>query len=324
MNNPLVSVIIPVYNAEKYLAETITCAINQTWVNKEIIIVDDGSADTSLAIAQSFANDQIKVFSQPNKGASAARNKGLLEAKGDYIQFLDADDLLMPNKIARQVQQLIDKPNTLAICPMADFYNPADIAAIPLQTQLQSIIADKLQFLLSIYDMENKTTVPIHAWLTPASVIKKANLWNESLTVNDDGEFFCRVVLAANGVIAVNDTLCYYRKYKGLGKSLSGKKDLASLQSQYHSLLLIDEHLKKANNHDAINKVIAQNMAALLVQAYPAHKKLVKHITQKIKELGGTHYIPVLGGTTIEFIKKLFGWKTARLLQFYLYKISKN
>ncbi|HZX58320.1 MAG TPA: glycosyltransferase family A protein, partial [Mucilaginibacter sp.] len=109
MDQPLVSIIIPVYNSEKHLAETISSALEQTWPNKEIIIVDDGSADNSLAIAKSFASENVKVFHQPNKGASAARNKGIQEAKGDYIQFLDADDLLMPNKIAAQVKQLAGK-----------------------------------------------------------------------------------------------------------------------------------------------------------------------------------------------------------------------
>src|SRR3954463_5077031 len=106
MDNPLVSIIIPVYNAEKYIAETINSAADQTWSNKEIIIIDDGSTDGSLAIAKRFANDQIKVFSQANKGASAARNRGLLEAKGKYVQFLDGDDLLMPNKIALQLEHI--------------------------------------------------------------------------------------------------------------------------------------------------------------------------------------------------------------------------
>ena len=134
MDSPLVSIIIPVYNSEKYLAETITSAISQTWNNKEIIIIDDGSTDNSLTIAESFANEHIKIFSQPNKGASAARNKGLHEAKGDYIQFLDGDDLLMPNKIEVQLAQIAGKPSKLATCPVADFYTGDDLSAIPLKS----------------------------------------------------------------------------------------------------------------------------------------------------------------------------------------------
>src|SRR5580698_4662849 len=95
---PLVSIIIPSYNSENHLAETIKSALSQTWVNKEIIIIDDGSTDSSVQIAKGFESN-VKVLVQKNKGASAARNAGLKEAKGDYIQFLDSDDLLSPDKI---------------------------------------------------------------------------------------------------------------------------------------------------------------------------------------------------------------------------------
>lgn len=329
MNEPLVSIIIPLYNAQNYIAETITSVIDQTWPNKEIIIVDDGSTDNSLAVAKSFECDWIKVFTQKSSSASAARNRGLAECTGDYIQFLDADDLLSADKISLQLNRVIDKPDMLAICPMVDFHQSADILSVQLKKHIVTTkpTTDTLQFLLHLYNLEDNDVpiVPVHAWLTPKWIIKKAGLWNENLTVNDDGEFFCRVVLASNGIVPVNEATCYYRRYKGTGRSLSGRKDILSLQSQYQSLLLINEHLKKAGNDvNTINTITAQNMALLLMQAYPEHKKLAKKISQNIRELGGTTHIPVLGGKMIEIIKKIFGWKTARILQFCLHKIVKS
>src|ERR1700748_3370934 len=106
ITRPLVSIIIPVYNAQKYLAETINSALAQTWPNKEIIIVDDGSTDNSFQIAKNFENDKVRVYYQENRGAGAARNKGLREAKGNYIQFLDADDLISNNKAEEQINLL--------------------------------------------------------------------------------------------------------------------------------------------------------------------------------------------------------------------------
>src|SRR5271165_3187575 len=104
---PLVSVIIPVYNSEKYLAESIESAIGQTWSSKEIIVVDDGSTDNSFEIARKFAGrPEVKVVTQENRGAAAARNAGLKEAKGEFIQFLDADDLLSADKIESQMKLL--------------------------------------------------------------------------------------------------------------------------------------------------------------------------------------------------------------------------
>ena len=99
----LVSICIPVFNSEKWLGDTINSALAQTWSNKELIIVDDGSADNSLKIARKFESSIVKVISQNNRGACAARNKALANAQGDFIQWLDADDILAPDKIEIQL-----------------------------------------------------------------------------------------------------------------------------------------------------------------------------------------------------------------------------
>ncbi len=99
---PLVSVLIPAYNAQEWIADTIRSALSQTWSRIEIIVVDDGSRDQTLSIAQQFETLGVLVISQKNQGASAARNHAFALSHGDYIQWLDADDLLAPDKIARQ------------------------------------------------------------------------------------------------------------------------------------------------------------------------------------------------------------------------------
>ena len=104
--NPLVSILIPAYNAQAWIADALRSAIGQTWPHTEIIVVDDGSTDRTLAIASSFASDRVMVVEQPHAGAAAARNAALARSRGDYIQWLDADDLLAPDKIARQLQLL--------------------------------------------------------------------------------------------------------------------------------------------------------------------------------------------------------------------------
>ena len=92
----MISIIVPVYNAEKYLRETIRSILNQDFCDFELLLINDGSKDKSLEICNEVAqkHPQIRVFNQKNSGVSAARNKGLLEAKGEYIAFVDADDLL--------------------------------------------------------------------------------------------------------------------------------------------------------------------------------------------------------------------------------------
>src|SRR5271170_1948910 len=103
---PLVSILIPAYNAEAWISDTLRSAIAQTWEQKEIIVVDDGSTDQTLAIARRFESDSVRVVPQKNQGAAAARNTALSLCHGDYIQWLDADDILAPDKIARQMAEL--------------------------------------------------------------------------------------------------------------------------------------------------------------------------------------------------------------------------
>src|ERR1700722_5430389 len=103
---PLVSILIPAYNAQEWIVDTIRSAIAQTWQRKEIIVVDDGSSDGTAIVAQRFASKEVTVVSTENQGAAAARNRALQHCKGDYIQWLDADDLLARDKIERQLAAL--------------------------------------------------------------------------------------------------------------------------------------------------------------------------------------------------------------------------
>src|SRR5258708_6329694 len=100
---PLVSILIPAYNAEQWLGDTLKSALAQTWERKEIVIVDDGSTDGTLALARQFESDVVRVFTQKNQGAAATRNSAFAFSKGDYIQWLDADDLLSAGKVASQM-----------------------------------------------------------------------------------------------------------------------------------------------------------------------------------------------------------------------------
>jgi glycosyltransferase involved in cell wall biosynthesis len=104
------SVIIPVYNTEAYIRESIESAINQHGVKHEIIVVNDGSTDKSLVIAKSFGN-QVKIYNQKNMGLSAARNSGANIASGNYLAFLDADDVWMPGKLLAQSNKIMEGYN---------------------------------------------------------------------------------------------------------------------------------------------------------------------------------------------------------------------
>ena len=99
MSDPLVSILVPAYNAARWIEETLRSAIDQTWSRKEIIIVDDGSSDNTASVVRPHECSFVKLVAQENQGAARARNRALSLAQGDYIQWLDADDLLAPDKV---------------------------------------------------------------------------------------------------------------------------------------------------------------------------------------------------------------------------------
>lgn len=320
--HPLVSIIIPVYNNEKHLSAAIQSVIAQSWSNKEIILVDDGSQDNSLELAKSFENEWIKVFHQENKGASAARNLALKYAKGDYIQFLDADDLLAPDKIENQINCLKGFPNSLAYSDTVTFKNDDDFIvseSYVLSEELKNT-TDPYQFLLHLYGGYGvPAMVTVHAWLTPSTVIKKAGDWNENLSMDDDGEFFCRVLLAADSVKFCADTLSYYRKYDD-NSNLSAQRSITSFESEFLSIKLKTENLLATKDTKEARTAMAFWFIRLAILSYPRFSEFTKRILYEIKKLGVKPQIPIMGGKFTEFLKKYFGWKFVRNFQYSILK----
>lgn len=119
---PLISVVIPAYNGEAFLEQAIESALAQTWPRIEVVVVDDGSTDRSPEIAASYP---LKLVRQENRGVAAARNRGVDEADGDLLSFLDQDDMVRPEKLERQLEALLAQPEAgLSSCKMRVFLEP--------------------------------------------------------------------------------------------------------------------------------------------------------------------------------------------------------
>jgi glycosyltransferase involved in cell wall biosynthesis len=319
----LVSIIIPVYNAEKYIAACIDSVLAQTWQNIEVIVVDDGSTDNSLKIIEQYVSKGVKILLQKNSGASTARNKGLDESTGDFIQFLDADDLLSPDKIEAQTRLLIKYPGHVSICSTVHFFDGEDLSKLhpsPYEDTYLMDSDDPAHFLLNLWGAYNGngSMIQTNAWLVPKPLISKAGIWNEFRCPDDDGEFFCRVVLASQGVRFAKTGYNYYRKFRNLG-SLSSQKSHASFRNILLSAKLKYQSLKAATNRHEVDKVFARNFFEIGILAYPQYPDVSKEAILLVHQLSLKVHPPVIGGYKIEFIKTLFGWRIARLLQHYFH-----
>jgi glycosyltransferase involved in cell wall biosynthesis len=313
---PKVSILIPAYNAEAWIAETIQSALDQTWPNCEIIIIDDGSTDRTMAIAQGFSHDRVTVLTQPNQGAAAARNHALRLASGQYIQFLDADDLLAPNKIAQQVQLLQNSPSDcIASGAWARFYQHPREATFTLDALWQNLLP--VDWLIMAW----QANLMMHpaAWLMPRSVIEQAGRWNEELSLNDDGEYFCRVILASREVRFCGQAKSYYRS--GIMGSLSDRKSDTAHQSAYKAIELCTMHLCQAESTPRTQTVCAELFQRFIYETYPAVAALCNQAEQQVQRLGGCHIEPS-GSPTFQRLSNLFGWRVAKQIQHRLYMIG--
>jgi len=305
------------------LAECIESAIAQTWGNKEIILVDDGSTDNSYNIAQKYTDlPNVKLIRQDNKGASAARNAGLREAKGDYIQFLDADDLLSPGKIEAQIERLNGSQTQPAICRTVHFNDGENhLHGSESNDWFYADNRSPIDFLTKLYAGDDVMPgyggmVAVHSWLTPKSLIEKAGPWNEKLSLDDDGEFFCRVVLASDGIKFSDKGFNYYRKFNNR-QSLSAQKSKKAMESAVLAIDLKLEHMKAASQDAMIDRVFAKHYWWTGVMAYPQFKSLSAYCINKAKQLGytGEKYV---GGRSGHALAAFAGWKFARLATHYL------
>lgn len=308
----LVSIIIPVYNAEQYIRETILAAKNQTYENIEILLIDDGSTDTSLSILKSFERNNIYVFTQANKGASAARNIGLKHAKGDYIQFLDADDVLDAEKIAIQVQVLEQEPNnTLCFGNWDKFSKNIEECNFP-PNPIYKNYDNPLEMLYNFWS--GKGMIALHAWLTPKELVEKAGFWNEYISLNDDGEFFCRVILKANKVIFTSNAKSYYRR--GIPNSLSNSSDKKAVISLLLSYEAYVTNTLCNDNSFRTRLLLSYNFANwyyLFGFKYPALKARLLANLDNI----GIKKMPIVGGKYFKLVAHIIGFEKAIRLKRY-------
>jgi glycosyltransferase involved in cell wall biosynthesis len=310
----LVSILIPAYNAERWIADTIQSALGQTWPRKEIIIVDDGSRDQTLRIARQFASKTVCVVTQENQGAAAARNKAFELCQGNYIQWLDADDLLAEDKIARQMEvaELSESKRTLISSAWAYFmYSPnrAKFVATTLWCDLAPI-----EWLLR--KMGQNLHMPPATWLVSQELTQAAGCWDSRLSFDDDGEYFCRVILASDGIRFVPNSKTFYR-ISGSGSLSNMDESNEKLASLLLSIQLHIDHIRSLEDSRRVRAACLSYLQKRFIRFYPERISVVDQLQQLAATLGGRLEIPELPWK-YSWMRKVLGWKaTKRFRRFY-------
>jgi glycosyltransferase involved in cell wall biosynthesis len=305
---PLVSILIPAYNAEPWIADTIRSALAQSWPRKEIIIVDSGSRDDTLRVARQFASKEVLVVTQQNQGASAARNKAFELCQGEYIQWLDADDLLSPDKVVRQmaVASECENARTLLSSPWGYFmYRPSRAQFLPT-----ALWCDLPPVEWVLRKMGQNLHMQTATWLVSRELTDAAGPWDIRLSLDDDGEYFCRVVVASNQIRFVPDAKVFYRQ-PGFDRLSSIDRSDKKLESQFLSINLHVGYLRSLEESERVRAACLAYLQTWFGWFLGERPDLARKLEELATSVGGRLQVPRSPWKYL-WIQKLFGWTAAK------------
>jgi glycosyltransferase involved in cell wall biosynthesis len=302
------SILIPAYNAAEFIHETLTSCVQQGLdCIEEIIIVNDHSQDNTRKVVEQFQAEHPEIHiileDSPIKGACAARNHALSLAKGDAIQWLDADDLLGEGKLEAQLELLQQNPLCLIASKWRRF--GGDLTNLwPEEHGAWSQVPDQSspkEWLLA-----ERMMIPA-GWLGSKKLFETIKHWDESLLINQDGEYFTRAIVASAGVIFEPQSRVYYRsEIQGSVSQFKAHK----AHSLFASIESFEESALQLGDDAALNTLISNHYMGFIYRVYPLVPELRKKAQSKIKQYGKpTRQNDVAESKVSRLICFIFGWK---------------
>jgi glycosyltransferase involved in cell wall biosynthesis len=271
--------------------------------------VDDGSVDRSAAVVCSFARPGLHLIAQENRGQTAALNVCLAHASGDFVQYLDADDLIDPEKIERQVTRLADYPHCIASSEWGRFYRS------PQETRFdpESVWRDLEPIdWLALSRADGLGMMFPAIWLIPMCILRNIGPWLEELTLNNDAEYFTRVLLAAKRVLFCPGARCHYRS--NVEGSLSGRKSPRAWLSQFRVTELCEAYVREREDSERVRRGFSLSWQHLAHASYPYDPDLAERSLARARALHPVVIRPG-GGVAFAVVSRVVGWRAARRLQ---------
>jgi len=311
---PLVSIIIPAYNAARWIDATLESACGQTWKNKEIILIDDGSTDETLSIAKRHESCNVRIICQDNQGPGNARNRAFDESQGDFVQYLDHDDLLSPEKIETQVHLLLNNPERMVAVSAAVYFMDGQKPDQGLRAEGWPMVStdDPVNWLIDLFNPDGPfTMVPPGCWLTPRVLIEEAGPWDELPTPDDDGEFFTRVLIRSAGIRRAESGTFYFRKHPDhQNRSCVRSEELhwGALRSTQRKAEAMLAQIK----NERAKRALANLFVVRGVASYPFYPAITDAAMKYAEELGGHGFFPPFGTWQGEMLRRIIGWKLTR------------
>ena len=319
MTSPLVSVVIPVFNAERFVSDAIMAALTQSYSNLEVIVVDDGSTDSTAQHVAELRDPRVHYRFQSNQGQSAAINFGVAQSHGAFIKLLDADDWINPDHIASQLNALDGRTDAVASCRWGYFVNDFPHPLVRSEVT-QASYDNPLEWIVDSLT-KDEGMMGGWMWLIPRMVWDATRGFDSRLSLNNDFHFSIATLLASNAVCFAEDAVYSYRK--GVAGALSGRYGRKAMESAFLTTDLGTRLLLERENSERIRKIAADRFQSWLFQFYPKFPDLVSAAEARIEELGGSS-LQLCGGQLLKVLQPLMGWKGVRQLQTLAYQCGWN
>lgn len=312
----LVSVIIPCYNAERWIAEAIESCLNQTYPFIEVIVIDDGSTDRSLEIIKGYAN-RVIWETGANRGGNQARNRGFALSKGEYIQYLDADDYILPEKVERQVHFLEETGLDAVYGDWRHQQHLPNDKVILEDVKVSGKQGDVLAALLSDW------------WVCPACLlfrrqaVQQSGGWDETLKAGQDKDFFISAVMSGARIGYQPGCYSIYRRYGNVTVSTSSKT--RHLESQLLINRKIENRLNQSGKFsERYQKALAQSYFLIAREYIEVNPSSYKKLLRKTLSLDPHFRANPKNRTAIyRFIQNIVGFREFERLVFTIKFIKK-
>lgn len=304
---PLVSIIIPLYNSEKYIRETLESCLNQTYKNFEVIVVDDGSRDSSAEIVHSIKDERIFYYGIANGGPCRARNFGIEKANGRLIQFLDADDILDEEKLELQVRKYSRYGDEYLYSGVMG-YIIGDEKELEKGFEFYYTNLEPHEYFKRMFANFGKYYTT-GMWLVPAKIVKRTSGWNEKVLINNDGEYFSRLILNSEGIIFCEGAKFFYRRDvpQSVSKGLNSRRIYESWLYSYKCY--VDSFNQFCDKRTA-QKLGRRALSVYYCNSYPNHPDLLDQCLDEIKNLG--YSSPAAhGGSLFKITSRVLGTENA-------------
>jgi glycosyltransferase involved in cell wall biosynthesis len=272
VSEKLVSILIPVHNAEQHLVATLESALSQTYSTCEIIAIDDGSIDGSIDILQSYG-DRISWASQESKGQAVTRNRLLAKSRGTFLQFLDADDIIAPNKISAQVNKLAEEPDAdLCLDGMRLFYSDLND-----KSELFPCPTDEDQWV---------SLITISFPFTSAGLWRRTSLealggWRERIITGHEYDRYFRLLQAERKICFLSDARTFYRMPSRFKPNT--RNPVLTLRERLDLLNEVETHLRITDSLTRARRLaLAMTRLQIARQMWPLHRLEARDIAQRI------------------------------------------